>query len=106
MRLPEIRERAKHWQSRLKLNDWNICVQWGTVKKMKDEDGKVEFCSEDLSATVYIHPKCTKREETLVHELLHIVIEGDKTEDLKYDVHMERAINRIAAALCSTDANE
>lgn len=103
MTLPQLRKRAEYWQERLSIRDWRIAVKWGTAKKMGDDEGKIDFCSEDLSATVFLKRGSAAKEETLVHELLHVVIEGDKKEDLKYDVHLERAINRIAAALCKKE---
>jgi hypothetical protein len=101
--LAHLRARADYWRNRLNIKEWRIPVKWGTAKKLGDDEGKIDFCSEDLSATIYLRRGGSLTEETLVHELLHVVIEGDRTEDLKYDVHLERAINRIAAALCHTE---
>lgn len=98
-----LRKRADYWRTRLNITEWTITVKWLSAQKTGGDEGKVDFCTEYLTATVYIARKCREKEATLVHELLHIVIEGDKQEELKYDVHLERAINRIAAALTTSD---
>lgn len=102
MTLKTLQSRAQYWQARLNLREWSITVGWGTGKECP-ESGPVLGCcgwkAEELTAEIHITRRQKYQEETLIHELLHIVMQGHEAEVPEYDVHVERAINRIATAL-------
>ncbi len=96
MRVAELQALSTLWQERLNLREWNITTRWG--KGMKNLHGQCWWDAENLVAVVTICKYSRDKELTLVHELLHLVLEGH--EEFKGpNVIVERAINRIAAAL-------
>lgn len=101
-----LRKRSDYWKERLNLREWSITVQLGTKKEMPDSVGMALWSAEELSAVVKIRRGEKEQEPTLVHELLHILLQGHANYDGVYDVHTERAINRIAAALTTSDTKE
>lgn len=98
----------KKWRKKLRLNapSWEeidlkvvprseiescdgICY-W--ITEYRKAEMKIASCSED--------PEPLKAlEETIVHELLHIVLEGHAEHDENYDPNYERGLNVIANAL-------
>lgn len=59
------------------------------------------FSVEELDSLVLLCKGSPNIEETLVHELLHLVFDGHKDVDMvnNYDALHERALNRTAKAL-------
>jgi len=96
MRLTELQSLSILWQERLNLREWTITTRWG--KGMKGLYGQCWWDPENLVATVEICKYSRDKELTLVHELLHLVLEGHE-EFRGPNTVVERAINRIAAAL-------
>jgi predicted metal-dependent hydrolase len=96
--LPKLRERAAYWQDRMNLREWQITVRWMTPKDGKGNVGHCAWATEQLQAEIAIRAREPNQELTLVHELLHLAIQGHGNYET-YDVHVERAINRIAGAL-------
>lgn len=95
MNIKELRAHLTKWQHRLNLADWKISIKWGAA-------GHQGWCSwhpEEQYASIEINRTCGDPVSTLVHELLHIVIEGHQPETREYSVPLERAINKISAAL-------
>lgn len=97
----EISRALPFWQQVLRLEDWRITVRTAKASEMVHED-----CGESEGLN-YIHPEGMESEillrrgateETLVHELLHLVMDGDGPLRA-YDVLHERGLNRIAGAL-------
>lgn len=104
MRLAEIRRVLPFWKSTLKLEDWTISVRHGTAAEMVDTVGLNFIHPEEMKSEILL--RRGESEETLIHELLHIVFDGDKPQDGKYDVLHERAINRTAGALLAMKGRE
>jgi hypothetical protein len=89
------------WQKRLRpLHGWRISIRFGDAEEMKDGEqflyGRVEFEREMMTAEVMVrHPndmgalKPYPVEETVVHELLHLIWLMDE----------ETAINLMSEAL-------
>ncbi len=98
MTLPQLKLRLAYWKTRLNLPEWKIALGWGTVKDMEGDLGRCAWNVEELEAIVKLNRRDPQQETTLVHELLHIVIQGHADYET-YDPHLERAINRIANAL-------
>jgi len=96
MSLRDLELRTAYWQGRLNLREWRISVRWGSAKEFH---GRIWWNTEELTATMEINKYTKNKEETLVHELLHLVLQGHEELTAEYDVNLEKAINRIAAAL-------
>jgi len=104
MTISQLRARTDYWRNRLNLKEWQITVEWGGKKEMTDCVGCCIWSAEELCAIVKIKRGEKEQEPTLVHELLHLVFQGHSNYDGNYDVHLERALNKTAAALCAKDA--
>lgn len=111
MSIRELRRRLKFWQAQLGLKDYAINLHWGTfVEKpigdinfdeleiCEDLDGWIDWSTEHAYADLVMRKRNAK-EETLVHELLHLKLEGHKPRPGKYDPLYERALNDLARAL-------
>lgn len=94
----QLQARCDYWADRLNLREWHITATFGTAKQMHGDLGNVFWHTEELKATVRISRTVTAKEETLIHELLHVVIQGHAPLTTPYDVNLEKAINRLAAA--------
>lgn len=102
MTLRALRSRAAFWVGRLNLKEWTVNVSWGDGKEVPEAGPVAGSCSwnvEHLTAEVTVTKGSAQVEQTLVHELLHIVLQGHADLSGPYDAHLERAINRITAAL-------
>src|SRR5687768_10401252 len=105
---------SKAWMQRLGLTDWlpRTTVRFGAAEEMAGNVGYCEWSAERKSALVLIAklpalaqdspelPVERVLEETLVHELLHIRIEGHRFTPLPYSTQYEAGLNEIAEALC------
>lgn len=98
MNLRELKGQLEYWQARLNLREWSITLQWLTPKEAREFHGLCAWSVEDLTATIKLWQRSPKLEATLVHELLHLVLQGHREYET-YDPTLERAINRISAAL-------
>lgn len=103
MTLPQLRKRTSVWQTRLNLREWTLIVAWGREDEMVGLAGCCQWNAEELHAVIHINRRDPTPEGTLVHELLHILLDGHLEEVPAYDVHRERAINRMTAALLPPD---
>ncbi len=102
MTLFELRRLCRLWQKRLRITDWRITVKFSEAE---GNLGITDYNPRELIATIEIRPGQTEEryhdggtEQTLIHELLHVVLDGEK-EYGGEDLGQERSINRIADAL-------
>jgi hypothetical protein len=95
--LKELRLLLPYWQRELNLGNWKITVQRGNASTLKDNVGRNVFSTEEETSDIYMARG--QGEETLVHELLHLVYDDHKPADVVYDPLHERALNRTARAL-------
>lgn len=104
MTLTGLKGLCRLWQKRLKILDWTVSVRWGNDGELPEEYGICDYDPRQMIAEVVIRsgvdPKYPNPdiEQTLIHELLHVVLHGDKDYD-KEDILQERAINQITEAL-------
>jgi hypothetical protein len=108
MTINELRARLAYWQAALSLPEWSVHLRWGTAREMTCEDGSqvVGLCfwsTEESSAMVLLARNQDDHESTLIHELLHLTLEGHRPICKKYDAQYERGLNRIADALKRTN---
>ena len=103
MTIQSVREAAAYWAEKLRLNDWEITVQFADNATMNkhESDGLAMWSAEHRTAVILLRRKQDDIEGTLVHELLHVAIQGHipQTAEDQYDVAEERAVNSIADAL-------
>lgn len=103
---------AKKWIKRLELGApvWqSITIFYANPGEIPGCVGHCDFSAEHRSAEILIlhpdylgdHTKDTGQtvEHILVHELLHLVIDGHKATNTKYDPQHEAAINLLARVL-------
>jgi hypothetical protein len=85
----------------LNLKEWTIGLEWGRKKEMVDCVGCCLWQAEEQVAVIKLRKDHDglSEEETLVHELLHIVLQGHDELGPQYSIPLERAINKIAKAL-------
>ena len=107
MKIAELRKDARAWQERLGLTEWQIQVNWGKPSQQPDYSkgemdagsvGNACWHTEECRAWIYLRRGSEHLRETLVHELLHIRLEGHR-EPVRYSPLYERALNAIVAAL-------
>lgn len=103
MTLSRLRERCDYWKDLLNLREWTIEVRWGSTKETPRLHGYCWWHSEEFQAVVAVWKGSREKEAVLVHELLHIVIEGHQELTREYDVNIERAINRITYAMLAAE---
>lgn len=97
MTLVKIRDCVAYWQRQLNLPEWSVTVRWAGGEEARDL-GTCWWYTEELRAEITIKPRSNEQELTVIHELLHLVIDGHKEWE-GYNEDTERAINRIAKAL-------
>ncbi len=105
MTLFELRRLTRLWQRRLRLENWTIAVSFGDAEQMAGNLGTTGYDPRDLAADIMLLQGADDTryadggiEQTVIHELLHLVLHGD-VEYAGEDVRQERSINVIADAL-------
>ena len=102
MSIKELRTLVDQWKPRLGLENWKISVRW--AKKGEVEEychGLVFWTTELATARILISKKSDDYLHTVVHELLHIRLEGHLSEVHADDPLYEQALNKLAEALIS-----
>ena len=86
MKLSEVRAYGKAWQDRLKLSEWEIQWRWMTKAETTENPSWNGFCQwecEHKLARIAIAKDSECIPHTVLHECLHIRLEGYKSlEDL------------------------
>lgn len=113
-----LRRRGKYWIAKLKLGHWEkIHITFSSPKEMgKDCIGNCTWWSEYKQALVQVlDPSNTLAysghgddiektlDETLVHELLHLRLEGEREKPLAYSGSYEWALNVLAELIVNLD---
>ena len=100
----QLNQAANRWQRVLGMSEWEIVVKLAPGREMVQDGEPLEGSawwipeSSPPSAEIKIRARSERQEETLVHELLHVRLEGHKAVR-KYDPMYERGLNAIASAL-------
>lgn len=104
MTLAQLRRHVRTWQTRLRVTDWHVSVAWGTLASI-EACGTTLYDPRAMTAQMSIAQDMEDAayedggiEQTVIHELLHLVIHGDR-EYKGEQIMQERAINQIADAL-------
>jgi hypothetical protein len=102
---------AQKWVKKLCLTEWEIDFVFLPWEEMEGTVGRCHWQTEYHKATVQILDPATcpgedvvpydasDIEQTLVHELLHIVIQGRSNIMPKYNANFERALNILSEVL-------
>lgn len=96
----------KTWQKRLQLLDWELDVNWAKQSELdaEDDQANVQMLPESQRAHILIlAPRyrgegSDSPEEDLIHELLHLVLEGHGPR-ARRDTMFERGLNQLSKAL-------
>ena len=107
MSLKELRREMKSWQKRLGLLNWRIRLGWGVPVDGEPEPFTHEIGSDCLglswfqaeSPNAVITLRRDQGVHTLIHELLHVLLEGHKVYSRKYDAQYERGLNHLTDCL-------
>mgnify|MGYP000901181915 CR=1 FL=1 len=100
MRIKEVRTLLSEWRDRLNLTQWDISVYWAASDIPPDIVGTCWWFTEEEKAEIHIRQtEDADVEETLVHELIHLSLEGHKEPKHSTDRHYEQGINKLARAL-------
>lgn len=103
--IEQLTKRANYWCQLLGVDDkWNIGIEIGHVGEMEGCRGMNIISPEYQACKIMIAPG--EPEETLVHEILHIILDGHKADRDEYDPMHERAINKMASALVKLESNK
>lgn len=101
MTLEQFRKRLKKWQRRVGLQDWNITGHICPTSELDpDTWANVDWFADGESAIIWVSDETPDEHVDFwtVHELVHILLEGDGTFQ-DYDVHQEVKINKITKAI-------
>jgi len=101
----ELKKRVSEWASIIGLADWKIDAEFVTDTQTKDTMAEVSWQPEWKEAEILFRREAQLKktgrsiDHFIVHELLHIVLEGHKTVIEEYDPLYEAAINNIASLI-------
>ncbi len=104
MTTAQLNRLCKIWKERLRVTDWTTSICWATDEEIPDCVGSTIYDPRSMTAEIKIRSGDDEAyldggiEQTIIHELLHIVMHGD-VEYEKENIMQERAINQIADAL-------
>lgn len=93
---------------RLRLGDWEFVVGWGSLADTRGNTAVVDIEPEYRKATMTFVPlvdlEAAGKEphpirETVIHELLHVLLEGHKKQNTRYDPVFENGLNVLAGLL-------
>ena len=91
---------------RFEMHEWLPKAEFRMVRNLKSPDGyelygQAVWHSEErhcwISVSIGLEEKLTI--ESLIHEILHVLLEGHSVAKTKYDASYELALNRMASAL-------
>lgn len=112
MTISSLRTYLESYKSRLGLSTWEIKLRWISKKDLKDPqlqgiedcDGMSWWSAEHQFATIVLSRSAEDLIHTLLHEILHILLEGTQEKPRAYDPLYELSINRIADCILSSEA--
>lgn len=107
MRKPNLQKLLTKWQRRLRLQDFDISIRYASAEEMQGTVGMCELdwkngCFDikivEPKANTHSDPNFHNIELTIVHELMHIILQPllkEKEPDL-YDQLVEQSIEKLA----------
>lgn len=106
MTKPRLKSVCKRWLTALRLNEWEVDLEFvPDAEALEGCDGTAEWQTEYKHVLIKLAADQTDEEleETLVHELLHVLLEAHKPHPRvqKYDALYERGLNVLSDLLTS-----
>lgn len=106
----QLRKCCSEWQAKLRLSEWDVQVRFVPVREMPSQHhlGMVQWHLDEKHANISLVKPGQESteimrpynvEETLVHELLHLLLAPIDVEDGLASTALEFSINAIAGAL-------
>lgn len=98
----------KKWQKKLRLQDWDITVEWVDDEELDTDLGEVNVFMEKRMAKIKISRLNPEREygwsgwdpeRTLVHELVHIHLHPFSPRNHHGEIFVEQAVHALSVAL-------
>lgn len=106
MTLKDLRSFSQIWKKRLRLQDWKVTIRWMTTEEAAstypDSDGYCSWNAQHKLADIVIKKTVSDPKRVLVHELLHLLWEGNLERGTILHgnlVQKEIAINTLAEVL-------
>lgn len=100
----ELARLGRRYMRDLGMPEWN--AEFRMCRKLTDDkgnplDGRSEWHAEERRCWISVCREAQAVEETLMHELLHVLLEGHLTplKRDKYDPDYELGLNRLAKTL-------
>lgn len=104
MTVMALQKRCNYWLDTLQMGEWQgrVNIHLKSAKALEEITGSPStggclWSTEECRADIYLL-KHAATEDTLLHELVHLLLEGHSTYK-GYDELLERANNRIVNAL-------
>jgi len=100
MKLSELRQELPRFQARLRLQDWKLSVRWAKKGELADDEyGTLDPWGYPETHEISIVLRRGDGLHTMVHEMVHVKLEGHHQKERRYDPLYECAINHITDAL-------
>jgi hypothetical protein len=99
---PQINAIVRRWQKKFGLTNWKITVVLvSTPEELSGCAGTLEWETEYHAATMRLVSELPKAdmEETIIHEFIHLLLEGHKSTSGRYDAMYERGLNTLSSVL-------
>ena len=105
MTIRQARKILAEYLVRMDMTEWTVFLRWGTKKEMEDLDGRCIWSPEYTHCEIVIRRDQADSEipKTVVHELVHVCLQGHKENHSRYDTMYERGINRITLAIIGSN---
>ena len=111
----ELKKELSYWQKKLRLQDWKIEANFCHAYTLQGDLGEANVFPKKKVAEILItypderDPNSVGGAElwqvTLIHELLHIVLDGIAPRDEPTPVEEEQAVNNLAIAFWQMKEN-
>jgi hypothetical protein len=100
----EARQILAEYRALLDLGEWDIRVRWSRQRELPDDEwGSMLWNPDTATAIMVINrgARLTTAEirSTVVHELLHVTLQGHRDHTGVREPMFERGLNRIAGAI-------
>jgi hypothetical protein len=101
--LKELRQLVRSWQFGMKLPEWELIIWWMNKAKLKeypDANGLCEWDDQHKCARIWICREAQSIPHAVVHELLHLRLEGNRPFELRNETsEWEFALNTLATVI-------
>jgi hypothetical protein len=89
---------VKEWQARLGLQNWEVSITVVEPEVLGDNEAETLWDPREALAEIKIKRNVQDFKHTIIHELIHLRIQGHTDPPDKEDILLEVAINKLSAA--------